>query len=54
MVERLADLMKPRMNAYVRDIKDIMAAAVLVASVFAVAIACLIIWPYAGRFISHV
>ena len=27
MVERLIDLVKPRMHAYVRDIKDLMAAA---------------------------
>lgn len=54
MVERLVDLVKPRMHGYVRDIKDIMAAAVLVVSLFAFAIAVLIVWPYAGRFLSQV
>ncbi|MBI4434923.1 diacylglycerol kinase, partial [Candidatus Uhrbacteria bacterium] len=34
-VERLLDLVQPRLHGYVREIKDIMAAAVLVASVSA-------------------
>jgi diacylglycerol kinase len=54
MVERLVDLVKPRVHGYVRDIKDIMAAAVLVVSLFALAIGILILWPYAGRFFSQV
>ncbi|MFZ2803973.1 MAG: diacylglycerol kinase [Patescibacteria group bacterium] len=54
MVERLVDLVKPRMHGYVRDIKDLMAAAVLLASLFAVAIALLIVWPYAGRLLGQV
>ena len=47
MVERLVDLVKPRLNAYVHDIKDLMAAAVFVASVFALVIGLLILWPHA-------
>lgn len=46
MVERLIDLVKPRMHAYVRDIKDLMAAAVLLASVFSLLLGILILWPY--------
>lgn len=44
--ERVADLMKPRIHQYVADIKDIMAAAVLVASVGAAVIGLLIFWPH--------
>ncbi len=48
MVERLTDLFKPRLNEYVRDIKDLMAASVLLASLFAAAIGLIVIWPYLG------
>ncbi|HWQ99644.1 MAG TPA: diacylglycerol kinase [Candidatus Methylomirabilis sp.] len=46
MVERLADLLKPRLSAYVGEVKDLMAAAVLMASFFAVLIACFILFPH--------
>ncbi len=46
MVERLVDLVKPRLHGYVRDIKDLMAAAVLVASVAAAVVGVLILLPY--------
>lgn len=48
MVERLVDLIKPRMHGYVHDIKDLMAAAVLLASCFAALIGLLIAKPYVG------
>jgi diacylglycerol kinase len=52
-VERLVDLLKPSLHQYVKDIKDLMAAAVLVASLFALAIGSMILCPYliqmAGR-----
>ena len=54
MVERLIDLVKPRMHLYVRDIKDLMAAAVLVASLFAAALGVLILWPYIGTLLGRV
>ena len=44
--ERLVDTMKPRIHPYVRTIKDIMAAAVLISSVGAVIIGALIFLPY--------
>lgn len=46
MVERFVDLMKPRLSAYVRDVKDLMAAAVLVAAIFAALIGLMILLPY--------
>ena len=47
MVERLVDLVKPRINSYVKEIKDLMAAAVLIAALFAAAIGIVILGPYA-------
>ncbi|MBN1585296.1 diacylglycerol kinase [Candidatus Uhrbacteria bacterium] len=44
--ERIADMLKPRFHPYVEDLKDIMAATVLVSAVGAVAIGLLIFWPY--------
>lgn len=45
-VERLVDLMKPRLIDVAGDIKDLMAAAVLLASAFAVIIGLVIFLPY--------
>ncbi len=45
-VERLVDLVQPRLHGYVRDIKDIMAAAVLVASLGAAIVGLVILVPY--------
>ena len=44
--ERLVDIYKPRLDPYVRDIKDMMAAAVLIASLGALAIGLIIFIPY--------
>lgn len=46
VVERVADILKPRVHPYVRLIKDLMAASVLVASIFAVIIGLIIFIPY--------
>ena len=54
MVERFVDLVKPRMHGYVRDIKDLMAAAVFVAAAFAAVIGLLILWPYLGLLVERV
>ncbi len=45
-VERLVDLFKPRMHAYAEQIKDMMAAAVLVSSVGAAIVGILVFWPH--------
>ena len=52
MVERLADLLKPRLSAYVGEVKDLMAAAVLTASLFAALAALLILAPYLKMLLS--
>jgi len=45
-VERVTDVLKPRIHDYVKEIKDIMAAAVFLASFFAVIIGIIIFAPY--------
>ena len=54
MIERLVDLVKPRMHGYVHDIKDLMAATVLLASFFATVVVVLIAWPYLNQAIGRV
>lgn len=48
-VERLLDLVQPRLHGYVREIKDVMAAAVLIASVGATIVVLAILAPYLLR-----
>ncbi len=45
-LERVTDVLKPRINGYVKDIKDIMAAAVLMASVLAIIVGLVVLLPY--------
>ena len=44
--EIMSDVLKPRMNHYVGQIKDLMAAAVLLAAITALAVGLAIFWPY--------
>lgn len=44
-VERVSDLLKPRLDHYVKEIKDIMAAAVLFSALLAVIIGIIIFFP---------
>lgn len=44
-VERMMDMLKPRVHPYVRVIKDVMAAAVLIASLGALAVGLIIFLP---------
>jgi len=44
--ERISDVLKPRLHPMVRDVKDMMAGAVLLTSVTAVVVAILIFWSY--------
>jgi len=45
-VERVTDILKPRIHDYVKEVKDIMAAAVFVASLVAVVVGLIIFFPY--------
>lgn len=45
-VERVTDVLKPRINGYVKEIKDIMAAAVMLASLVALIVGLIIFWPH--------
>ena len=44
--EKMADMMQPRIHHYVAIIKDLMAAAVLIASIGSLIIGIVIFWPY--------
>ena len=44
-LERLVDLAKPRLHVYAGEIKDLMAASVLVAALFALLVGILILGP---------
>lgn len=46
VLERMVDLVKPRMHQYVGDIKDLMAGAVLVAAIFALLVGAVILGPH--------
>jgi diacylglycerol kinase len=45
-IERMADVLKPRIHAYVKEMKDIMAAAVMIASLLSIAVGLIIFLPY--------
>lgn len=45
-IERISDIIKPRISTYVKEIKDIMAGAVLLASILAVIVGLIIFIPY--------
>ncbi len=45
-IERVVDLVKPRLHAYAGDIKDLMAGAVLIASLFALVIGVVVFWSH--------
>lgn len=46
VVERFVDILEPRVHPYAGQIKDLMAAGVLITSVAAIVIGAIIIWPY--------
>ena len=45
-VERIADTLKPRIHDYIKQMKDIMAAAVMLSSFLAIAVGLIIFIPY--------
>lgn len=44
--ERIIDILEPRVHPYAKTIKDMMAAAVLIASLGAIFVGAVIFWPY--------
>lgn len=46
VVERVVDILKPRIHPYARLIKDIMAAVVLISSLTAVVVGIIVFYPY--------
>jgi len=46
LVERLVDFIKPRVNAQVGLLKDLMAAVVFLAATMATVVGWIIFWPY--------
>jgi undecaprenol kinase len=52
-IERVTDVLKPRINTYIKEIKDIMAAAVLLSSIAAIIIGVIIFFPYLYKFFGH-
>lgn len=46
VMERIVDILKPRVHPYARLIKDIMAAAVLISSLVAILVGVIIFYPY--------
>lgn len=53
VLERFIDLVKPRLHDYAREIKDLMAAAVLLTSIVSVIVGVLILYPYVLDVILH-
>lgn len=51
-LERVVDILKPRIHHYVEEMKDIAAGAVLVASLAAVAVGACVFWPHVSRFLT--
>jgi len=45
-LERISDALKPRLSPVVRDVKDMMAGAVLLTSLTALVVGILIFWTY--------
>lgn len=52
-VERLVDLFKPRIHEYAEEIKDLMAGAVLVGSIGAFIVGCLVFIPHVREWLNR-
>jgi len=52
IVERVVDVLKPRVNPYARLIKDLMAASVLLAAILSTIIGFIIFFPYIIKIIK--
>jgi len=52
--ERISDAMKPRLSPVVKEVKDMMAGAVLLTACTSVVVATMILWSYFEEFLSKV
>ena len=52
VLERVVDILKPRIHPYARLIKDLMAAVVLISSVCSIIVGVIILYPYIREFIG--
>lgn len=50
--ERIADALKPRLSPVVREVKDMMAGAVLLTAITATVVAVMIFWSYIETFFA--
>ena len=46
VLERIVDIIKPRIHPYARLVKDVMAAVVLISALVAIAVGVIIFYPY--------
>ena len=54
ILERLIDVLKPRLHSYVKDVKDMAAGAVFVASIGAAVVGIIIFWPHVQNFLEKI
>jgi diacylglycerol kinase len=54
ILERLVDVLKPRMHSYVKDVKDMAAGAVFVASIGAAAVGIIIFYPHIQNLLEQI
>jgi undecaprenol kinase len=52
LFERIVDAFKPRVHPMVKDMKDMMAAAVLIVSCIAAAVGCFLFWPHVSQLLG--
>lgn len=53
VLERMADIVKPKVHPYIQITKDLMAGAVLISAAGAAVIGTIIFYPYWANFISY-
>lgn len=51
-IERISDVLKPRIDAYVKEIKDISAAAVMFVSLVSILVGIIIFYPYIVKLLN--
>lgn len=52
VLERIVDILKPRIHPYARLIKDIMAAVVLISAIVSIVVGAIIFYPYVIQLLS--